>query len=300
MKRTHSLLLSTFVLGSTLAPQAYGALLAYEGFDYASGSTLVGQNGGFGFVTPWGASTGTGNITSPGMSYDSVQVSGNRLYVQGTSGGTFASFRDLASARGTDGTTTWISLMGVRTGTTSSTNGPGGAPSLLRPTNLAFFDVGSERIAFGEGTRNTALSRPDDDVWGIVVAGAVDNAQTDWTTSSLLVESFALVRIDHGAGNVDTAWLWINPSLSAEPDVATAMAMSTGNFTFNRIRPFAGNPNAASGNIGAEGYFDEIRIGETFNDVTLAPIPEPSTFAMFGLGALFLGWQMMRRRRNRD
>jgi len=108
------------------------------------------------------------------------------------------------------------------------------------------------------------------------------------------------VRIDHGAGNADTAYMWINPSLSAEPDIATAQAQSLGNFTFNRIRPFAGNPNAASENIGAEGYFDEIRIGETWADVTAAPVPEPSTFAMLALGALFLGWRLKRNHKDRN
>jgi hypothetical protein len=301
MKRTYACLLSTLILGClTIAPRANAALLAYEGFDYAAGSALTGQAGGFGFLTPWGASPGTAVIHSPGMSYDSVQVSGNRLYVQGTASGSVAIFRDLAAPRGADGTTTWISLMGVRFGQATSTNGPGGSPSLVRPVNLSLFEIGSERLALGEGTRTTVISRPDTDVWGLVVAGQVDNAQTDWTTDSLLVDSFALVRIDHGAGNVDTAYMWINPSLAAEPDIATAEAQSTGNFTFNRIRPFAGNPNTASQGVGAEGHLDEFRIGETWADVVLsAPIPEPSTFAMLGLGALLLGWQLMRGRKIR-
>jgi len=46
-------------------------------------------------------------------------------------------------------------------------------------------------------------------------------------------------------------------------------------FTFDRIR---------LGAFGPRGYLDEIRIGTTSQDVGFA-IPEPSTYALLGLGA---------------
>jgi len=270
-----------FSLATLFVPRSFGALLAYEGFDYATGSTLAGQAGGTGFLAPWGTSAGTATIQSPGMTYDSLVTSGNGLFVDGTPG-TVSIFRDLSFSRGADGTTTWISMMHIRTGAEGGTFGPGGTPSYLRPVNLAFFEGGAERFALGEGTRNQA-GNLDEDVFGTIIGGAVTHPDTRWTTTSLALENFAVMRIDHGV--TDTAYLWMNPALAFEPSIALADAtITTTNLNFNRIRPFAGNPSAQSGNIAAQGLIDEIRIGETFFDV--APVPEPSTWALLGLGLL--------------
>ena len=267
--------------------EASGALAAYEGFDYAAGTSLVGQNGGTGFAGAWGTTGGAATIQSPGMTYDSLVTSGNGLFVDG-SAGSVAIFRDLVSPRGADGTTTWISLTHVRTGPEGGTASPTGGPSYLRPVNLALFDAGTERFALGEGTRTTG----DEDVWGIVARGSVSNPATVWTDDTIEVDSFALLRIDHGVGDVDTAYLWINPSLLLEPSTLTADATTTTNFTFNRIRPFAGNPSGV--NPAAQGLIDEIRIGDTFFDV--APVPEPSTYALLGMGALAFAFGFRRRK----
>lgn len=270
-----------------LALPARATLLAYEGFDYPAGANLVGQTGGFGFSTAWGSSAGIQRIDHPGLSYPGLITSGGHLYLEGTSAGNALLFRDLTVGHGTEGTTVWISFMHQRTGPVGGDAGPGGNPSYLRPINLALFEGGSERLALGEGTRSVGTaSAPDTDVWGLVVSGNVNIAATTWTTASLAVESLALVRIDYGPGDVDTAYMWINPSLGAEPDIASAMAAANGNFAFNRIRPFAGNPSAAAGNLGGQGTMDEIRIGTTWASV----VPEPSTMALFtlGLGSLLL------------
>ena len=285
MKSSIKLWITSFAavsLATAIVPRASAALLAYEGFDYTAGSSLVGQAGGIGFAAAWGASGGAATIQTPGMNYDSLVTGGNGLFVSGASG-TVSIFRDLSFTRGTEGTTTWISMMHIRTGAQGGTFGPGGTPSYLRPVNLAFFEAGSERFAVGEGTRNQA-GNMDDDVFGYLVGGSVGNANTRWTTAPIDQSNFALVRIDHGVGDVDTAYMWMNPALGSEPSILSADITTTGDFDFNRIRPFAGNPSAESGNIGAEGLIDEIRIGETFTDVT--PVPEPSTWALIGLGLL--------------
>src|SRR5215212_9469795 len=53
--RRAALLASAIVAIATLAPAAKGALLSYEGFDYANdGSPLLnGRNGGSGWAGPW-------------------------------------------------------------------------------------------------------------------------------------------------------------------------------------------------------------------------------------------------------
>src|SRR5687767_7661237 len=105
------------------APRSFGALLAYEGFDYAPGA-LTGQAGGTGFSTAWGTTPGSAVIQSPGMGYDSLVNTGGALFVDGAAG-SVAIFRDLSFSRGTEGTTTWISLLHIRTGATGGAFGPG-------------------------------------------------------------------------------------------------------------------------------------------------------------------------------
>ena len=81
-----------------------------------------------------------------------------------------------------------------------------------------------------------------------------------------------MVRIDHISGaTLDNAYLFVNPLLGSEPSIANADTNSLGAFDFslNRIRPFAGGDRSASaGTPYAQLVIDEIRIGETFADVT--------------------------------
>src|SRR4029078_11795721 len=99
-------------------------------------------------------------------------------------------------------------------------------------------------------------------------------------------ELLLLARIDYHSAANDDFYLWVNPDLSlGEPTLGSAGASSVGafNLAFDRISIRAGT--ASGGNIG-EANFDEIRIGNTFGDVT--PIPEPAALALtlFGLLAV--------------
>jgi hypothetical protein len=106
-----------------------------------------------------------------------------------------------------------------------------------------------------------------------------------------------VMRIDHIAGSVndidssgnDNVYVWLNPNLSSTPSDATASikyisadivaaaaaVMPTpvapytgdgGEFNFDRFRLFAGN--VAGTTPFAQWLFDELRVGETFADVT--------------------------------
>jgi hypothetical protein len=150
--------------------------------------------------------------------------------------------------------------------------GPGGSPSWIRPVNFALFEGNTERLAIGEGTRNAG---EDDDVWGLLIRGDVNDPGTVWTDATIAEPTQALVRIDHGAadGN-DRAWLWINPSWRVEPDTAQAAAETTGNFAFDRIRLFAGG--AGLGGAGAAGIFDDFGIATSWEGIqSLSGITAP-------------------------
>lgn len=105
-------------------------------------------------------------------------------------------------------------------------------------------------------------------------------------TTILVAGSYNLV-----SGNIqnDTASLWINPgSLGAgSPPTATLTASTTGiNNDVQSFSSFLWRPqgNAASTQIPGSLIVDEIRVGNSWADVT--PIPEPSTWGMLLLGTL--------------
>jgi MYXO-CTERM domain-containing protein len=279
------------------------ALLVYEGFNYADGN-LLGGNSGIGWNGAWG------NVANPaGTATGSNVVTGGVYFGGDATGANTANsviFRDLATEFGADGTTIWISVQMQRLGLLDT---PGGAPdgvapdvngggtSWVRPQNWALFDVTSatgqsERLSFGEGTRTTN----DADTFGLLVSGSATNAATVWSTAPVANLNTALVRIEYGVGNVDTATLWMNPA-PGDPALLTPSASTTGNFTFDRVRPFAGNRSnqtidgVSAARNAAYGSYDEFMIGSDWSDVH--PIPEAGTVALAGLAGLVL----LRRRR---
>lgn len=297
--------LSTLLLplGLSLSVASHAAVLVSETFDYADG-TLVGQNGGTGWGGAWGS------VVNPagGASGSNVLIGG--VYHGGDSTGASATtsqiYRNFSTEYGTDGTTIWISIDMQRLGPQDT---PGGAPdglapdvnsgatSWIRPQNWALFDVTSataqsERLSFGEGTRATG----DADAFGMLVGGSVTNAATVWSTAPIGLLNTALIRIAYGAGNVDAATLWMNPT-PGDPALQTPSASTTGNFTFDRVRPFAGGRNnqtvdgVSAPRNAAYGTYDDFYIAENWFDIHA--VPEPGTAALAGLAGLAL----LRRRR---
>jgi MYXO-CTERM domain-containing protein len=294
--------ISTCALLAT-ATLSNAALLVYEGFNYADGN-LTGGNGGIGWNGAWG------NVANPAGTASGSNVITSGVYFGGDATGANTAnsviFRDLATEYGTDGTTIWISVQMQRLGLLDT---PGGAPdgvapdvngggtSWVRPQNWALFDVTSttaqsERLSFGEGTRTAN----DTDTFGLLVGGSATNAATVWSAAPVANLNTALVRIQYGAGNVDTATLWMNPA-PGDPALLTPSASTTGNFTFDRVRPFAGNRSnqtidgVSAARNAAYGSFDEFMIGSDWSDVH--PVPEPGTVVLAGLAGLAL----LRRRR---
>lgn len=280
------------------ATTASAQLIAYEGFDYATGTDNLGtQNGGSGFSAAWPASAGTESVVAGSLGYtDSL---GNSLITGGNSGffagGATANASDtirlLSASRG-DGTTTWVSFVADRLGTdfywAASVQLRSGATGAT-----------TEKITVGELSENNATVGADaaNNWWGLYnQAGA--GATTANSADGYLVsdQSLIILRVDNLAGATDTVRMWINPTLGVLPTDASALVTLSGlDLTFDRVRIFSRQGDATHAN--AQFAVDELRLGETFADVTpFLAIPEPSTYAAI-LGGLTLGIAAFRRHR---
>ena len=296
-----SLLASAALVGATQQAGAY--LLAYEGFDYAPGVDLSGANGGFGWTTPWGVnSAGTtifgsvpGDVAAPG-SLLYVDSADRMLFNTGGHGfysgqpGTSSPFRDFVGTGGVEGSTVWFSVLLQRSGSMTNNTGTPFNP-YPRGANVSLFDAGSERLAIGapSGAVSNTLS--------LIPSGSGGNRVASDADYSLV--NLAVVRIDYGAEDNDTAYLFVNPALGTEPALASAAAVTNNfNFNFARVRPFAGADDLGNGRPYAELLVDEIRVGTTWQDVTpfITIVPEPSALSLLGLGGL-VAWAMSRRRK---
>jgi fibronectin type 3 domain-containing protein len=212
-------------------------LIAYDGFDYPAGETLNTKNGGIGWNGSWSEiGDGTVLIESPGLTYDIVTTEGNRLYLAPTNAYSSRSIRVLPETLGDDESTVWFSCI------MQQVNEPGGPDfSVTLSSGLS--------VGRGWGVMHWGLGN----AWG-------ENQQSTVPVSS---QAFMLVRIDFGSSS-DTAYLWVNPSLKGEPDPATAdvvkVAPEGKRIVISQVQ--------ANGYEGMEGIVDEIRLGNTFWEVT--------------------------------
>lgn len=323
MKRIFCLAASV-VIGAA-APSARAVLLAYEGFDYTPGESLLNQNGGFGFSGPWltNATHALNALILPGsFTYtdsfgNQLITSGHRAFVTGdgtatgdNTGGNTANgqpLRVLSFQRGagSDPDVTWISFLALRTGQAVEVPDPQGHGSIFynRGTSVQLFwqgDLnstaqGSERLSIGRATQTSetdpALATAPNDTWAAVNRGAANQSVISSVPLTNVV--FVVMRINHEPGvnpGNDTAYLWLNPpNLTVEPDVASAtMVINASQFALNDRDYNFDRIRIFAGNLQPQGY-GSIELDEIRIGTTfwdVAPIPEPGVPALMGLGAL--------------
>jgi hypothetical protein len=86
-----------------------------------------------------------------------------------------------------------------------------------------------------------------------------------------------VVKFDLSAtAGADSVTLWLDPTLGAG-DPTGGLSVSGQNIAFDRLSISDYDGNSAN--------WDEVRWGNTFDSVTTSPVPEPSAFALGGLGA---------------
>jgi hypothetical protein len=290
------------------AQSARATLLAYDPFSGAEGANINGSGTGFGFGSstwaPSGTSGGVATYTGFSLGYaDSfgnvLQTSGNAGFFQGltTANTSMVLNRYLSFTNGLADGTTWISMLLVRQGPTGSNpNNP-----YARGVNVTFDypdsnGGGNQRVGVGNAS-NAATN-----TLGILSAGGQlrpsANPAYQFGGVGQLLTNLVILRIDHVAGtnNSDNAYLWVNPTdLTAVPNISAATTNVSGlfDYTLSVVRVFVGGNSNAAQRYG-ELVIDELRIGETYADVTPI-IPEPAAALLGGFGAL--AFLMYRRRK---
>lgn len=220
----------------------YGSigLLAYEGFDYTTG-TVSGANGGIGWYSNWSVSGGAGgsSVMTGSLNYTGLSTSGNRFKIYDTDGIHQTVTRTLENTMGSIAETYWISLLAKKNAT------------------------GREGyIYFGDMILRAYQSQG----WDIKTPAT---SYTSIPGTSYGTLHFFLIRVDATLSG-DSVYVWIDPDLSAgEPSTGTAAVTlndSTG-FSFDTVKIKHG----PWGNSTQSSEWDEIRIGTQFDSVVNQP-----------------------------
>jgi hypothetical protein len=283
--RNRALAVAAVVLIGLVALPACAELFVYEPFDYPAGEQLIGKSGGTGFTGPWRNETvaNSATIQAGSLSFPGVPTSGNSVLMTGANGGNLEIFRNFNNIEGADGTTTWISFIGQRTGPVQN---PPANPNNPYPrgVNISFYNTegfaahGREQFAIG----NSSGAATND--WAFIGHGQVANilpSMNPPVTYGGGPPAFVVVRIDHhgppnmdGTGLNDDVYFFVNPNPMVEPLTTNANAQRLGTvpmvaFDYSGLdyfRPFIGNQSGASPH--GELLWDELRIGSTYADVT--------------------------------
>ncbi len=240
---THLLCCAVVLLG--LVSIASADLIVYDGFDYPEGS-IAGNGSGAG----WDAGAtwdGAQNIVAPGLEYPGLPAVGNKVGTAST-----ASYRMMPSGFDASNRTIWISFLCANSATPSW-------------SGVSPFNGSSEAIFLGKpsGAAN----------WGISLynaagdGGAVTGQKNSTVPTSEFV--FFVIRIINEASSAHIT-AWIDPDVGSEPTVDTAYydnetaGETNGRVLFDRIR-IAGD---------GEFFYDELRVGDTYADVSASSGPE--------------------------
>ena len=238
----------------------------YDPFNYTPGTSLAGQGG-------WVLQTGTSGTISAG----SLAVPAG---MPASTGNAF----------------TWNAVnMSVRLPFTPVTSGSLYLSFALRVDAVGSYS-GSETVAgFAQGTGTTFPLKINviSNAPGVYQLGIYKNTGTAFgaLAPALLNEGdteFVVARYTFGSGvNDDTVDLWLNPSPAslgtAAPPAATVGGVGVGAADGTQLERFFWR----SAGIGPQTTTtDELRIGQTWADVT--PVPEPSAACLSALAASLL------------
>lgn len=266
------LLTTTFLLGCLLSLPTRGDFV-YESFDYPSGDQLVQKSGGVGFSGAWSAGAYNAqyslyNVTTGSLAFGNLSTSGNSVRT-----GTDNALNGIVRATseylvGNNAGTRFLSFL-IRRDNTSGADNFGGL----------YIDGSNRDLFIGKGGQQTN--------WGLEERGVSSGAQVSDVVATVGDTTLLVVKMVTGI-QTDAFTLYVNPTPGqGEPGSASAtMNLDVGDA--NQIALYNG------GNY----TFDEIRIGDSFAEVTptISSTPEPSTLVLAALGLSPLLASRMRKR----
>ncbi len=301
-------------------PPAAAAVIAYDGFDYTSGTALNTASGGSGWSNNWTASVnnipagGSGvinySITS-GLSMQggggALQTAGNAVAFSNTSTSYDNGARRRLSTTLSDGQEVWMSYLfrldtmqspyndgSISLGLTDGVSaGTGNSRHLTRPVNGSSSPKGLTTVGYGANASDVAITNKILDNLGttylLVGKIEIDTEGTTSRTASLWVLDaavFGSVYADAHANNIDLITeAMLNTHVPAGwrvtgTDTNAATSILPTHFQNLLYRQMTG-------------VFDEVRFGANAWDV-LPLIPEPASGLLFAL----CGLALLRRRRH--
>jgi hypothetical protein len=244
-----------FSLAICAVSHAQIVTVAYEGFNYSSGS-LAGDNGGTGWTTAWTHTyTPGGNfdVSTTGLTYAGLSTTGGSI-VWGSGGSTGIS-EDTRTLPLQNSGVVYLQFLS-QFGPTSS---GGGTP------NIRLLNSGT--LTGGFGSNGGSLM-------AILDSSLLPNSSS--STASLSNLNFVIAQIDYQA---NTTQMWVNPDLSTfdyqnptAPDAAYAGLAPE----FDAIAIYSRSP----------ANLDEIK-------VMVISVPEPSSTILLGMGIIL--WGLYRR-----
>ena len=238
---------------------ARAAQLAYEGFDYPTGSSnLTGQSGGTGWNGGWQTvNNGSADVASSSLvagassptGYDALSTGNscnlptNRRvgrFLDTSTNGPFGArgYRDGNGRIGADGTTVYLSFMQQPNGTTS------------------YYEFEFHRGNLGDSGR---IGGVGNDQGGNNVNLRAPNGTHTFIAAGNTNVNFYVVRIDFKAGN-DDVYVYQNPTSATEP-APTLTKLAAADMSFDGVSFGAFNNSRTVAH-------DEVRLGQTWADVT--------------------------------
>lgn len=261
--------IASLLAGIAIAPSASeAAQLAYEGFDYATGTgNLTGNTGGFGWGGVWqtvnngsadvvtgslaaGAGSPTGyDLLSTGQSSNlpNNRRVGRKLDTSASGPFGTAGYRDANGRIGADGKTIYLSFIQQPNGTS------------------AYYEFEFHRGDLGDGGRIGGIGN---DQGGDNVHLRAPNGTHTLIGPGNTGVNFYVVRIDFKNGN-DDVYVYRNPTSLTEPGVPTLTRLGAADMSFDGL-------SFGAFNNGRTVSHDEVRLGESWADVVVPPVSQPA------------------------
>lgn len=261
--------IASVLSGFAIAPSSSeAAQLAYEGFDYPAGTdNLSGQTGGSGWGSVWQTvNNGSADLVSGSLAAGANSPTGYDLRSIGNSNtlptnrrvgrkldtspsGPFGSrgYRDANGLIGADGKTVYLSFIQQPDGTS------------------AYYEFEFHRGDLGDPGRIGGIGN---DQGGDNVNLRAPNGTHTLIGAGNTGVNFYVVRIDFKAGD-DDVYVYRNPTSLTEPGVPTLTRLAAADMSFDGLSFGAFNNNRTV-------THDEVRVGETWGDVTVPAIAQPA------------------------